>query len=243
MTHNEPQLPTTLLPELRRSAERLLTSAAALTDDQVRAPSRLPGWSRGHVLTHLARSADSRTRLLTAARTGADLPQYRDEAERESEIEEGAGRPAAVLAKDLHSALHRFLTAAHSHPQDAWDVPVRWLGAGLRPVRGAVSSMLREVEVHHTDLATGHEPAHWPAPFVQRELATVAAALHDRSDAPALVLLADEDRVPRPIGDRAGPQVSGPAAHLLGWLTGRTDGRILTVDPPGPLPPVPAWRK
>ncbi|MFE2049533.1 maleylpyruvate isomerase N-terminal domain-containing protein [Streptomyces sp. NPDC059459] len=219
----------------------MLTSAAALTDGQVRAPSRLPRWSRGPVLTHLARSAGSRTRLLTAARTGADLPQDRDEAERESEITEGAGRPAAVLAQDLHSALHRSLAAAHSHPQDARDVPVRWLGAGLRPERGAVSSMLREV--HHTDLAAGHEPAHWPAPFVQREPSTVAAALNDRGDAPALVLLADEDRVPRPIGDRAGPQASGPAAHLLGRLTGRTDGRTLTVGPPGPLVPVPARLK
>ncbi|MGW0903144.1 hypothetical protein [Streptomyces sp. NPDC002853] len=35
---------------------------------------------------------------------------------------------------------------------------MRWLGGGLRPVRGVVRSMLREVEVHHTDLATGHGP-------------------------------------------------------------------------------------
>ncbi|MFD5271758.1 hypothetical protein [Streptomyces sp. NPDC058335] len=43
------------------------------------------------------------------ARAGGDLPQYSDEAQREREIEESAGRPAAVLAEDLETALHRFL--------------------------------------------------------------------------------------------------------------------------------------
>ncbi len=242
MTYDETQSPTVLLPLLRTSVKRLLASAVALTDDDVRALSRLPGWSRAHVLTHIARSADSRTRLLTAARTGMDLPQYSDEAQREREIEEGAGRPAAVLAKDLETALHRFLRAADDHPEDTWNVPVRWLGGGLRPVRGTISSMLREVEVHHTDLATGHRPTDWPPYFVERELATTAEALRDRADAPAMVLLADEDQALRQVGDGRGPQVSGPAAELLGWLTGRADGTVLTVDPPGPLPTVPAWR-
>ncbi|MFD5271812.1 maleylpyruvate isomerase family mycothiol-dependent enzyme [Streptomyces sp. NPDC058335] len=242
MSHDEPRSPTDLLPVLRTSVKRLLASAAALTDDDVRAPSRLPGWSRAHVLTHIARSADSRTRLLTAARTSMDLPQYSDEAQREREIEEGAGRLAAVLAEDLETALHRFLMGADGHPEDTWDVPVRWLGAGLRPVRGTVSSMLREVEVHHTDLATGHRPTDWPPRFVEQELATTAEALRERTDAPAMVLLADGGQVLRQVGGGSGPQVSGPAAELLGWLTGRADGTVLTVDPPGPLPSVPAWR-
>ncbi|WP_030562861.1 maleylpyruvate isomerase family mycothiol-dependent enzyme [Streptomyces aureocirculatus] len=242
MTHDETQLPADLLPLLRMSVKRLLDSASALTDEEVRAPSPLPDWSRAHVLTHIARSADSRTRLLTAARTGLDLPQYNGEAHRERDIEEGAGRPAAELVEDLETALHRFLTAVDDHPREAWDVPVRWLGGGLRPVRGTIGSMLREVEVHHTDLATGHGPSAWPPYFVERELALTVRKLRDRSDAPAMVLRADEDQVPRPVGDGRGPQVSGPAAQLLGWLAGRTDGGELTVDPPGPLPTVPAWR-
>ncbi|MCG8968958.1 MULTISPECIES: maleylpyruvate isomerase family mycothiol-dependent enzyme [Streptomyces] len=242
MTYDETRPPTVLLPLLRTSVERLLVSTAGLDDAAVRAPSRLPGWSRAHVLTHIARSADSRTRLLTAARTGADLPQYRDEAQRAREIEEGAGRPPAGLTDDLQAALHRFLNAADSQPEHTWDVPVRWLGGGLRPVRGTIPSMLREVEVHHTDLATGHRPADWPPCLVKRELARTAETLNVRPDAPAMTLLADEDQVLREVGDSRGPQVSGPAAELLGWLTGRTDGTVLTVDPPGPLPTVPAWR-
>ncbi|MGA5198302.1 maleylpyruvate isomerase family mycothiol-dependent enzyme [Streptomyces exfoliatus] len=242
MTYDGSATPAALLPLLRTSVEQLHASAVALTDYDVRAPSLLPGWTRGHVLTHIARSADSRTRLLTAARTGADLAQYDNEAQREWEIEEGAGRPAAELAADLRGALGGFLTAAAEHPDAAWDVPVRWLGGGMRPVRRAVGSLLREVEVHHTDLGCGHRPANWPPFFVAHELATTAARLRERDDVPGMVLIADEDQVLRPVGDGRGPQVSGPAAALLGWLTGRADGHGLTLDPPGPLPDVPAWR-
>ncbi|MEU0744154.1 maleylpyruvate isomerase family mycothiol-dependent enzyme [Streptomyces sp. NPDC006134] len=234
--------PASFLPLLRTSAGRLLATAAKLSDEDVRAPSLLPGWSRAHVLTHLARSADSRHRLLVSARSDADLPQYADEGRRAQEIEEGAGRSAAVLLDDLDSSLHRFLTAVGEHPDGAWEVPVRWLGGGLRPARGAVGSMLREVEVHHTDLATGHGPADWPAFFVARELETTVRKLCEDPDAPPMALCADEDRVLRVVGDGPGPRVTGPAAELLGWLTGRTDGRALTVRPSGPLPTPPPWR-
>ncbi|MGW0903147.1 maleylpyruvate isomerase family mycothiol-dependent enzyme [Streptomyces sp. NPDC002853] len=231
-----------MLPLLRICVDRLLATAATLSDQDVKAPSLLPTWSRGHVLTHIARSADARTRLLTSARTGTDLPQYASENQREREIEEGAGRPAAALLKDMDTALHRFLTAADKHPANAWSVPVRWLGGGLRPVRGAVASMLREVEVHHTDLDSGHRPAHWPASFIARELETTTAKLRTDPTTPPMTLCADEDEVLWVIGNGPGPQVKGPAAELLGWLTGRTDGHILTIEPRGPLPALPTWR-
>ncbi|MEU9000449.1 maleylpyruvate isomerase family mycothiol-dependent enzyme [Streptomyces sp. NPDC048551] len=242
MSYDVSASPAALLPLLRTSVERLHGAVATLTDDDVRAPSLLPGWTRAHVLTHIARSADSRTRLLTAARTGADLAQYDDEAQREREIREGAGRPAVALAADLRGALGGFLTAAAEHPDAAWEVPVRWLGGGMRPVRGAVGSLLREVEVHHTDLGCGHQPEDWPAFFVARELAATVARLRERGDVSGMVLIADEDRVLRLVGGGRGPLLSGPAAALLGWLTGRTDGRGLTVEPAGSPPAVPAWR-
>jgi maleylpyruvate isomerase len=35
--------------------------------------------------------------------------------------------------------------------------------------------------------------------------------------------------------------VSGPAYAALAWLIGRSTGTGLTIDPPGPLPPVPSF--
>ncbi|WP_367048681.1 maleylpyruvate isomerase family mycothiol-dependent enzyme [Streptomyces sp. Je 1-332] len=242
MPHKEEASPAALLPLLRTCVGRLRSTAATLSDEDVKAPSLLPGWTRAHVLTHLARSADSRTRLLTSARTGTDLPQYASDDQREREIEEGAGRSADALLDDMDTALHRFLSAADDHPPHAWDVPVRWLGAGLRPVRGAVASMLREVEVHHTDLDAGHTPARWPASFTARELDATTAKLRTNPHTPPMTLRADEDQVPRVLGDGPGPRVNGPAAELLGWLTRRTDGHMLSVEPRGPLPALPTWR-
>lgn len=242
MPHDEEDSPAALLPLLRICADRLIATASTFSDHDVRAPSLLPGWSRAHVLTHVARSADSRTRLLTSARTGSNLAQYASDDQREREIQEGAGRSAGALLDDLDTALHRFLSAADDHPAHDWDVPVRWLGGGLRPVRGAVGSMLREVEVHHTDLATGHSPAHWPASFTARELETTIERLRANPHTPPMALCADEDQAPRVIGNIPGPLVCGPGAELLGWLTGRTDGLTLTVQPQGPLPTPPAWR-
>src|SRR6476659_9348654 len=51
-----------------RVAHDLLRSVVAeLSDAEVRRASKLPGWSVGHVLTHLARNAESMCRRIDAA--------------------------------------------------------------------------------------------------------------------------------------------------------------------------------
>ena len=49
-------------------------------DDAFAAPSGLPGWTRAHVLTHVARNADAMINLLTWARTGVPTPAYASDA-------------------------------------------------------------------------------------------------------------------------------------------------------------------
>src|SRR5579875_4123016 len=84
---------------------RLLATARRLTDDQARAPSRLPGWTVGHVLTHLARNADGHTLRLEGALRGEEVPRYPGgQAQRNGDIESGAGRPAAEIVEDLRKA-------------------------------------------------------------------------------------------------------------------------------------------
>ena len=77
------------------ASARVLATAAGISDEQAREPSSLPGWSRGHVLTHLARNADGLRNLLIWARTGVVTPQYPSFEVRNQEIEAGAGRPRA----------------------------------------------------------------------------------------------------------------------------------------------------
>src|SRR2546430_1201820 len=46
------------MARIAEATGRLLASATTLTDTGMREPSLLPGWTRGHVLTHVARNAD-----------------------------------------------------------------------------------------------------------------------------------------------------------------------------------------
>ena len=66
------------LARVGESTDRVLATADALTDTQAAAASRLPGWTRGHLLTHLARNADGFRNLLAWAPyrgRDADVPQ------------------------------------------------------------------------------------------------------------------------------------------------------------------------
>ncbi|MFF1556126.1 maleylpyruvate isomerase family mycothiol-dependent enzyme [Streptomyces sp. NPDC058279] len=243
ISENAADHPSVLLPVLRVSADNLLRTAKNLTAEQLRGPSLLPEWTRAHVLVHLARSADSRLRLLTTARGRADLPQYPDEATRAREIRQGVRRDAATIRVDLETSLGGLLHAIAEHPAEAWDVPVRWLGGGLRPVRGVLWSLLRELEVHHVDLASSYTPSDWPVALVMRELRETVRRLNDDPGMPPVRINVDEVAPHLGIGDGPGPLVRGPAADVLAWLIGRSDGTALSVHPPGALPGVPAWRQ
>src|SRR5436305_1853009 len=104
--------PTALLAEVADATAQLLGSVERLDDEAVRGPSALPGWTRGHLLTHLARNADGLRNLLVWAATGERHEMYRDPAARDADIEAGAGRTAAELAADLRESGQRFGEAA-----------------------------------------------------------------------------------------------------------------------------------
>ncbi|MGZ4664297.1 MAG: maleylpyruvate isomerase N-terminal domain-containing protein [Frankiaceae bacterium] len=75
--------------------------ARSLDPTEVTAPTRLAGWHRGHVLTHVARNADALRNLLVWARTGVETPMYATPEQRSRDIEAGAVRPAADIVDDL----------------------------------------------------------------------------------------------------------------------------------------------
>jgi maleylpyruvate isomerase len=243
------------LARLGDSTDRLLATADALTDRQAAAPSRLPGWTRGHVLTHLARNADGFRNLLTWARTGAETPMYPSEEARDRSIEAGAGRSAAELAADVRASAAAFTGAAERLPAGAWDATVSRRGASF-PARVIMPRRLSELEIHHVDLGAGYEPGDWPAHFVQETLARVAGDFAGRPDAPACLARPDgQDAFP--IGpatpgaagpQAAGPQaagpvtVAGPPAELLAWLIGRDSGAGLAVAGAAAVPVLPPWR-
>ncbi|HEY5880472.1 MAG TPA: maleylpyruvate isomerase N-terminal domain-containing protein, partial [Nakamurella sp.] len=55
---------------LQRESGMAMGTVASLDDDEVSKPSKCDGWTRAHVITHLARGADAMTNLATWAVTG-----------------------------------------------------------------------------------------------------------------------------------------------------------------------------
>jgi maleylpyruvate isomerase len=227
--------PLALLAELDRATLRVLATAEGLDDPAV--PSALPGWTQGHVLTHIARNADGMCNLVTWARTGVETPQYPSWEHRVKDIEAGAGRPLPELIVDIRDSAERFAEAAGALPADAWarELP---LPGGPQRVALLPWRRLREVEVHHVDLGAGYTPADWPESFAHRLLHDAAG---DRVGV-SVTLRADSLGHPVPVGSGGPPTVSGPAHALAAWLTGRSSGAGLTVDPSGPLPTIPEWK-
>ncbi|MFE9102317.1 maleylpyruvate isomerase family mycothiol-dependent enzyme [Actinomadura geliboluensis] len=213
------------LAEITAATRDLLATAARLDDADVRAPSLLPGWTRGHVLTHVARNADGGTRLLTWARTGVESYEYPSLQARAAEIEAGADRPAATLLADVRQSADQFADAYTRMPDEAWNRTVQWTTGARHPAARAADARLTEVLVHHVDLDAGFTPGDWPADFTARSLTSVTASFVRRADAPDLHLRATDTGQEDGTG---GHLVSGPATSLLAWLLGRSPGTDLT---------------
>jgi maleylpyruvate isomerase len=241
-----PPAPADLLAMVTASTARLLEAAHGLTDEQARAASRLPGWTRGHVLTHLARNADGLANLLTWARTGVVTPMYGSQQERDDDIEAGEGRTAAELTADLAASAAAFAAAGADIPGPAWATEVRGIRGDSHPAWYTLWRRLQEVEIHHVDLGLDYGPADWPAEFAATSLRGISGQFN-RPGCPAARLLAADSGAqyaigPEPAaGQRPGPAVTGPTRQLLAWLIGRSQGEELTAQPAGPLPDVPAW--
>ncbi|MFF4241444.1 maleylpyruvate isomerase N-terminal domain-containing protein [Actinomadura geliboluensis] len=213
------------LAEITAATRDLLATAARLDDADVRAPSLLPGWTRGHVLTHVARNADGGTRLLTWARTGVESYEYPSLEARAAEIEAGADRPAATLLADVRQSADQFADAYARMPDEAWNRTVQWTTGARHPAARAADARLTEVLVHHVDLDAGFTPGDWPADFTARSLTSVTVSFARRADAPDLHLRATDTGQEDGTGEHL---VSGPAASLLAWLLGRSPGTDLT---------------
>ena len=230
--------PLVLMTDVEQATEALLRTAGGLDDAAVTEPSALPGWTVGHVLTHVARNADALTNLLTWARTGVETPAYASPDARREGIEAGCRRPLAEQVDDVRAAHERFADATAAMPAAAWAFqlppPVGQSAAAVPWTR------LREVQVHHVDLGRDYTPADWPDAFALRLLREIAVS--PPAGTPAMVLHPLTVEHSLTIGDGNGPVVSGSARDLVAWLCGRGGSTDLTVSPDGELPQPTRWK-
>jgi maleylpyruvate isomerase len=225
-----------------RSGEVVVADAVAGLDDAaIAGPSRLPGWTRGHIVTHLARNADALRNLLDWGRTGVEHPMYPSRETRAADIEAGSGRPAAEQRADLAAAAARLADELDAYPPERWDVLVRGGTTGrIMPVSEVPWLRVREVWLHAVDLDVGVPLSAMPEGVAERLGAENLASYAARDDAPAVVvtLLPGGDRTRLGAESIAAVEVRGTARELVGWLTGRSHDAVATDGTPAPeLPP------
>jgi maleylpyruvate isomerase len=231
----------TTLAWMERGTDFFVGRLAVLHDDELSAPSALPGWSRLHVLSHMARNARGLENLLRWAQTGVESPMYPSPEHRARDIEAGADRPPAEVRAEALAEIPRLRAAVDRLAEAAWEREVR-TALGLPVLAAEVPWMrVREVWVHTVDLAAGVgfddvEPAVARA-LVEEAVGRLAA----RDDAPAVELVVPERDERWVLGPGASGRtvVSGALGDLAAWLLGRSEGTGLAVS--GALPALAPW--
>ncbi|WP_327119723.1 maleylpyruvate isomerase family mycothiol-dependent enzyme [Streptomyces sp. NBC_01341] len=220
------------LEAVREATDRLLSATGKTDDGFLAGASRLPGWSRGHVLAHLSRNADALVNVLHGR------PMYANSETRDADIERDAPRPLEEQLADLRGSGEAFLAAAATPADWSRTVTLRngvTDSASRIPFRRWV-----EVELHHVDLGAGYELEDLPEEFVIRENDFLAERFAGHPGVVPTTAVTGDGRIWTTGGgaDGAAVTVRGSAADILGWLCGRRDGSALTAEGGG-LPALP----
>lgn len=153
------------------SHQRLLQIIDQLDDTAFTEPSRLPGWTRGHVVGHLALNARSHVHLLACAMRGEQGEQYPGGAPaRADAIDEASAWTPDVARKELRRSVYELEGAWAGASAEAWQ------GTGLSPsglvvrIEDLPFLRWRETVVHLVDLDVGYSHLDWPDMWVRLEL-------------------------------------------------------------------------
>jgi maleylpyruvate isomerase len=225
---------------LHDSSQAFNLTLDSLTREDLTQPSLLPGWTRAHVAAHVALNGEALAACIEGLVHRRPVPMYASDEQRDGDIEELAQAQAAEVRDRAFAATTLFAEALElledKHLAQSID---RLPGGPQWPVASIVPTRRREVEIHHVDLGASYTRADWPHDFC-RELLSAVTVDHAGSG-PFLVRATDlgEDWT---VGRGEGPTVTGTAADLGWWLTGRGAGEGLATDGDG-LPRLGPWRR
>jgi len=230
------------LESLHHSDQRLLRTVDSLSGEDWQGPSLLPGWSRAHVVAHLALNAEGFAGALDGLARDEPVAIYPSNEARNDGIEELAKADHGEIRERLFAATTRLREVMEQLSPENWDGGVNRLPEGpVWPAASLVEARQREVEIHHADLGLAYTHRNWPIEFA-KTLLDSASATHDLSpDSPAFTLRAMDVGRDWPVGAPS-PVVTGSASNLGWWLIGRGSGEGLTSEP-GPLPALGPWQR
>jgi maleylpyruvate isomerase len=221
---------------LAHETSSLIRTAQGLDDQSVRAASLCQGWTRAHVLSHLARNADALGNLASWAITGTPVAMYKSPQARDADIEAGSTRSAQEIFTDLLESAARFASAAPGLAGPPENVEVEMRG-GRRVLGGQLPTLrLLEVVFHHVDLNAGYTFADADPGFVRRSIGNAIHRMKTNAQEPSILVRSLEGDS-WSVGEGT-QEVTGTNATLLLWLA-RGDERGVTSQEV--LPVLPAW--
>jgi maleylpyruvate isomerase len=222
------------------SAQALNRTVDGLTEDDLAAPSLLPGWTRAHLVAHVALNGYALAGVLDAIGRGQAVAMYATDEQRDREIEELAKVGAGELREKLWAATTSFLDKLALMDEERWNgVYNRLPGGPTWPAVTLVPTRRREVEIHHADLGAAYTHHDWPDDFVHELLD--ATCIDQAASGPFRVRATDLGRE-WTVGGEGGPTVMGSGADLGWWLTGRGDGEGLSSNGDA-LPRLGRWER
>ncbi|WP_109473139.1 maleylpyruvate isomerase family mycothiol-dependent enzyme [Ornithinimicrobium cavernae] len=221
--------------DLLADADRALArTMARMTEQDLRGPSLCAGWTRAHVLAHLARNADALQHVVLWAASGRETPAYASREQRDRDIEEGATQPLARLRADVISSCDAF-RARVATLRGRTDLHPVVISGRTVPGERLPWTRLREVTLHHVDLDAGFTLAQVPPEVVRAALVEAAERL-GQAGSPPLTLVGTDGRHWHVAG--GGTEVHGRPADLLLWLARGIDQGLTSHRP---LPTLPPW--
>ncbi|WP_160666624.1 maleylpyruvate isomerase family mycothiol-dependent enzyme [Pseudarthrobacter sp. ATCC 49987] len=213
-----PITPENLLEELHRAAGVVAGITAALSEEDVKAPSELPGWTRGHVLAHLSGIANAMARQLEFAARGDSIELYDGGFEgRTRAIDMAAGHTLAEHRADVDAALGRALQDFETLDAAGWQVPISYRGGVV--LDGGLA-LWRELTIHATDLGTGRGPETWSRAFCEHLFEFLAARVPEGERFVLQPLGLPAVAIGAPGGRSTA--INGMLTDIAAWLAGRT---------------------
>jgi maleylpyruvate isomerase len=217
------------LNEVRATADQLIALVADLDDATARGDSNLPGWSRGHVITHIANFSEAMTRQVDEALQGRLIEVYDGgRPARDAAIEAGADRPAAELTSHLNRAVTTLLASWDKVGPTDWPLPILHRNSNLS---AGLQATWRELTIHTSDLDLGVTPATWSESFCLHLLDFLRPRTPDNVH---LILQAESTTWENGAGKDI--RLSGALTDLTAWYAGRTAPGPIAGPAPDLLP-------
>lgn len=228
------------LDDLAEAERRLARTVDGLHGDDWQAPSLLPGWTRAHVVAHLALNGEALHDVLRGELEKEQVPMYESQESRDQDIADLAGAEPADLRKRLLTTLTQFTDALLAVPADGWEARFeRTPGGQTLPLAAIPVMRLREVEIHHADLGCGYSPDDWPQAFAELVVDGMVKRLDPEHGFRVAPLDSQHTWDVGGVGEDV-PAVTGPVRQVAWWLTGREASPQVTCSR-GELPTIGGW--